>query len=313
MGEDYLRTLFSEVSNWGRWGADDQLGTLNLIDTAARLRGVASVRDGRTVSLSRPVTALTPAEADAAATEWGRPASLGLDNHGAGVPSEGFGVTSDSFAVSVHGATQTHLDALCHIFFDGRMYNGRPASEVPASGSTTNDISRIAGGVVTRGVLLDVPALRGGYVRADEPVRLTELEEAERRTGVEIAPGDALLIRLGRDLRWAAEGGQECEDATGETRLQGMHPEVLGWLRERDVGILVSDNGSDVTPPAYGFMLPIHIGTLVFLGCPLIDNADLEGLAAACAEVGRADFLFTVAPIPVPGATGSLVNPLAIV
>lgn len=311
IGEWALRELFQKVSNWGRWGDDDQLGTLNLIGPAERVRGAHMVVAGDSVSLSRHVEVISPAQAVDDHGQWGQAAQLALDNNGDGVPEAGFGVTSDRFAVTVHGATQTHLDALCHIFFDGRMYNNRSASEVPATGSLFNDIVCLATGISTRGVLLDIPALRGDYVRPETPVRIDELVEAERLGGTAVEPGDAVAIRLGRQLRWDAEGGQQCEERTGDTALQGLHPECLSWFRERDVSLIVSDNGTDVTPPRYGLMLPIHIGALVFLGCPLIDNADLEPLARLSSAHNRNAFQFTVAPIPIPGATGSLVNPIA--
>lgn len=308
--EQMLRALFDQISNWGRWGSDDQLGTLNLIGPAQRLRGARCVVSGDSISMSRRVDVTAPSHAQEA-VEWGQSAELVLENNSEGIPAKGFGVTSDRFAVAVHGATQTHLDALCHVFFDGQMYNGRPAAHVPASGSLSNDIVCLAGGVSARGILLDIPAMRGDYVRPETPVTPDELREAEQRGQTAVEPGDVVAIRLGRQLRWDAEGGQQCEESSGTTVLQGLHPECLTWFKERDVAMIVSDNGTDVTPPRYGLMLPIHIGALVFLGCPLVDNADLEGVAALCTRLQRNAFQFTIAPIPIPGATGSLVNPLA--
>jgi kynurenine formamidase len=309
-GKAYLRVLFDAVSNWGRWGAEDQLGTLNLIGRDQRLRGARTVTEGRTVSMAHRLEAL-PRSETVESSERGITARLDLHNHGGGVPNSGFGFTDDQLDIAVHGANQTHLDALCHIFFDGKMYNGRTKDDVLPRGSLSNDITQMAGGIVTRGVLLDIPRLRGGYVRPDEPVRLTELLEAEHLSGATVQPGDALMIRVGRELRWAAEGGPACEEIPGGLAMQGMHPEVLTWLHEKDIAILGSDSGSDVAPARYGCDYPVHVGSLVFMGCPLIDNADFEDLAAVCTELGRAEFQFAVAPIPVSGATGSLINPLA--
>jgi kynurenine formamidase len=216
--------------------------------------------------------------------------------------------------VAAHGRYHTHFDAISHFFFDGAMYNGVPASEIAEDGARELDVLTARGGVVSRGVLLDVGAGRpGGYVHVDEPVRLAELIECEARADLAVQPGDVVLIRLARALRWDAEGGSDCERAPdGGNRYHGLHPEVLTWLRERDVALMVSDLGHDKFPVEFGLAYPVHIGCLVFLGMSLIDNAELEALARACARRKQWDFLFAVAPLALPGSTSSLVNPIAV-
>ncbi|MGH3758745.1 cyclase family protein [Actinophytocola sp.] len=303
--EASLRALFAQVSNWGRWGSEDQRGTLNLIGGKEALAGLAAAEAGVAISCGREVRTAAPSPAVEAAT-WS--AVLAGDV----CPTSGYGQTRDRITVAPHGPLQTHMDALCHVLLDGVMYNGKLANAVKSTGATVNDIGILAGGVVTRGVLLDIPRVLGvDHLTLDRPVLNKDLLAAERRAGVEVRPGDAVLVRVGRDARRSAEG-PECERIDGRTALPGMAAECLRWLRERDVGLLVSDAGHDLIPSDAGFAAPIHIGALVFLGLPLIDNAALDDLADACAELRRWTFTWTVSPLRIQGGTGSLVNPIAV-
>jgi kynurenine formamidase len=300
-----LRTLFAKVSNWGRWGIEDQLGTLNLIGEKEALAGLAAAETGMVISCGREVRAAAPSPAVEAAT-WSAVVA------GDVCPTRGYGQVRDRLTVAPHGPLQTHLDALCHVFLDGVMYNGKLANAVRSTGAIVNDMGVMAGGVVTRGVLLDMPRVLGvDYLTLDRPVLNKDLLAAERHAGVKVRPGDAVLVRVGRDARRAAEGW-ESERIDGRTALPGMAAECLRWLRERDVGLLVSDAGHDLLPSDAGFAAPIHIGALVFLGLPLVDNAALDELADTCAERRRWTFALTVSPLRIEGGTGSLVNPIAV-
>jgi Putative cyclase len=276
---------------------------------------VRTVTRGQTVSCARPlaVAAAGPGSVGGTCTDDAEPRPAGLEVLRHGPASRGGLVLSgDRLIVAPHGPLHTHIDALCHACFDGKMYNGRPAEEIGRDGARANDIAVLADGICTRGVLLDVPRLRGTYVRPETPVRLSELLAAELKAGVRVGPGDAVLVRLGREARFLAEGGPGCErTAYGGVSAQGLHPECLTFLRDRDVAVLVSDVGHDAFPAGFGLDLPVHIGALVYLGMPLVDCADLEGIAAVCASGGRWQFLLTIAPARIPGATSSLVNPIA--
>jgi len=288
-----LDALLPQLSNWGRWGAADQLGTLNYI-TAATIRNARTlVTDGRTVSLARPITL--------AGNDGIRRAEYEMQK-------DEFG-TRDYLGGVWHGFAQTHLDALCHAFANpNQMYNGIPTAEVTAAGCGKLDIGAIAErGVAGRGVLLDVGALRGGALRGGslEPgtaIMVADLEEAARRQRVEIRSGDILLVRTGAGTRNTRE------------RRAGLHPECLPWVKEKQIALLVSDGDSDVAPlPAFDrWSSAFHAIAIPHLGMPLVDNADLDAAARICAERARWDFLLVVAPWRMTGATSSPVNPIAI-
>ncbi len=284
------------LSNWGRWGDDDQLGALNLITPEVTAAAAATVRAGRTVSCARELD--TVASPD-------NPSPVA--HHMTGTATEGWG--ADYFAISPHGFATSHIDALCHVFFDGKIFNGYSADTVTAHGATRLGIHHLKSGVVTRGVLLDLPALHGvDALEPGEPVFPEDLEAAEERAGLRVRAGDALLVRTGR-WRWRAEHGPW--DLGG--RAAGLDASCLPWLRQRDVATLGSDGVSDVLPSRVeGVTMPIHTVTLVVLGLHLLDNLDFDALATACAEEARWEFLFVVAPLVLRRGTASPVNPIAV-
>jgi kynurenine formamidase len=291
-----VQDLHRTLSNWGRWGDDDQLGALNLISPQVTAAAAATVRTGRTVSCARPLDTVSSAD---------NPAPVA--HHMTGTASEGMG--ADYFAIASHGFATSHIDALCHIFHDGKLYNGYPAEAVTAHGATKLGIHRLRDGIVTRGVLLDVPALRGVDALAPgEPVFPEDLEAAEEQAGLTVRSGDALLVRTGR-WQWRREHG--AWDA-GQLAA-GLDASCLPWLRERDVATLGSDGVSDVLPSRVdGVGMPIHTVVIVAMGVHLLDNLDLDALAVACREEARWEFLFTVAPLVLRRGTASPVNPIAL-
>jgi kynurenine formamidase len=291
-----VQDLHRTLSNWGRWGDDDQLGALNLISPQVTAAAAATVRTGRTVSCARPLDTVSSAD---------NPAPVA--HHMTGTASEGMG--ADYFAIASHGFATSHIDALCHIFHDGKLYNGYPAEAVTAHGATKLGIHRLRDGIVTRGVLLDVPALRGVDALAPgEPVFPEDLEAAEEQAGLTVRSGDALLVRTGR-WQWRREHG--AWDA-GQLAA-GLDASCLPWLRERDVATLGSDGVSDVLPSRVdGVGMPIHTVVIVAMGVHLLDNLDLDALAVACRGEARWEFLFTVAPLVLRRGTASPVNPIAL-
>jgi kynurenine formamidase len=296
MAAGEVLALHETLSNWGRWGDEDQLGALNLITPAVTAAAAATVRSGRTVSCARPLDT--------------KPA---IDNphpvahHMIGTATEGGG--ADYIAMAPHGFATSHIDALCHIFHEGRIYNGYPVETVTAHGATRLGIHHLHAGIVTRGVLLDIPAVRGVDALAPgEPVFPEDLEAAEARAGLRVRPGDALLVRTGRWYWRAAHGPWDAS-----TLAAGLDASCLAWLRERDVATLGSDGVSDVLPSRVeGVAMPVHTVVIVAMGVHLMDNLDLEALARACADEGRWEFLLTVAPLVLRRGTASPVNPIAV-
>lgn len=313
MTEEALVQFLPKLSNWAVWGKDDQRGTLNYVTPEHRRRAMASVKSGRTLSCALPIETAAPAS-PGNAVHWN--ILLGGDQ----VPPSGTGVASDFIGLAPHGIMHTHLDALCHIFFDALMYNRRTPAMVTSAGAQANAVTAAGEGIVTRGLLLDIPRLRGvDYLEQQEPVRRAELEAAEHAAGVRAEPGDAVLLRVGRHARVRALG-PSCErqgaghERQGDHRvLPGMDPDCLSWLHERKIALLGSDGVSDVLPSPYRRVrLPIHVGALVFMGLHLLDNAMLDELAAACAARGSWEFLFMLAPLKIKGGTCSPVNPIAL-
>lgn len=299
-----LPALFAEVSNWGRWGADDEAGTVNLIGPAERIRALSSVTDGVLISCSRDIEK-TVSEHNL------NPAVWSLIQGGDVAPTTGAGVTTDRLMIAPHGGTFTHLDALCHVSFDGQTYNGRPVSLVASNGIGANDLSAMLDGVVGRGVLIDIPALRGvDFIPVDDPIRIEELYAAEREFGITVEPGDIVAVNVGRDARVRVEG-VGCERVDGRTTLAGMTPECLRWLRQRDVGVLIGEGGHDFLPRK-GAYAPIHVGALVYMGLPLVDNATFERLIGYARQTNRWSFAFTLVPLRCFGTTGAAINPIAI-
>ena len=284
------------LSNWGRWGAEDQLGALNLITPQVTAAAAATVGTGRTVSCARPLDTVSSAD---------NPAPVA--HHMTGTASEGMG--ADYFAIASHGFATSHIDALCHIFHDGKLYNGYPAEVVTAHGATKLGIHRLRDGIVTRGVLLDIPALRGvDALEPGEPVFPEDLEAAEEQAGLTVRAGDALLVRTGR-WQWRRQHG--AWDA-GQLAA-GLDASCLPWLRARDIATLGSDGVSDVLPSRVdGVGMPIHTVVIVAMGVHLLDNLDLDDLGATCREEARWEFLFTVAPLVLRRGTASPVNPIAV-
>src|SRR5271157_2193376 len=338
--EDVDRWM-TELSNWGKWGADDQAGTVNLITPATRKAAAALVREG--VSVSIALDADLPKEGSTAGPlpgmgggpRGGAPPPPGNAPVEAGAPPVGRGqgggmadrptwtLTSrppgpeprdraayvvDTIAVSYHGNSTTHLDAPSHMYYKGRIYNGFPQSSYTNRGAGKDDVMSMKNGILTRGVLFDIPKLKGvSYLGDEEEIFVEDLEAWEKQAGLRVGPGDTVLVRTGRWLRVREKGPLDLNRAT-----PGLYASCTKWLRERGVAILGSDVVQDVRPSRVdGVNQPVHQIGLMAMGMPLIDNADLEALAEAAAQRRRWAFLFTMNPLRVPGATGGPVNPIA--
>jgi kynurenine formamidase len=284
----------TEISNWGRWGKDDQRGTLNLITPETRRKALKLVRDGVSVSLAHILDKEKFPD---------NPRPLGQQ-----MTLDAAGHALDLYAIWYHGSTITHLDALCHYSVDGKMYNGFSRQQVTEAGCGVLGIQNQQDGVLTRGILVDLPRLKGvEYLEPGTPVYPEDLEAWEKYAGVKIASGDALFLRTGRWVRRAKLGPWNVA-----TSAAGFHASVMPWLKRRDVALLGNDAVEDVQPSGVdGVARPIHQLAIVALGLPLIDVMDLEAVAEQAARRRRWEFLVTVAAVPVPGGTGFPVNPIA--
>ena len=285
-----------DLSNWGRWGKDDQIGALNLITPAKRRQAAGLVKDGVSVSLA--------ADADTMkAVDNPSPYEVTMQ-----------GIGSDRLAVSYHGIAHTHLDSLAHIHENGVFYNGYTpnADAVVKEGHQKNSIHNVKNGIVTRGVLVDIPRLKGvPYLEPGTPIYIEDLEAWEKQAGVRVSAGDALFIRTGVWARRAALGPWLRGRAEGG-RSAGLDPSVIPWLKQRDIALLGSDHPQYVSPGTSGPPRgAVHDFALVYLGVHLFDNCDLEALAAAAASRKRWEFMLTAAPLPIRGGTGSPLNPIA--
>ena len=224
---------------------------------------------------------------------------------------QGLGGSSDFIGVAYHGFATSHIDALCHIFWEGKMYNGRPAAEVTPQGALKNSVHAWRDGIVSRGVLLDVAGAQGrDWLEATDAVHVEDLETAERFGNVRVEEGDILLVRSGQWPRMQAQGW-ETPFAPGHARA-GLAAGCLPWLHERRVAAYGGDC-FDQLPSGYERVrMPLHTVGIVAMGLPLLDNLSVEPLVAACREEGRYSFLLTVAPLRVRGGTDSPANPIAL-
>ncbi len=283
-GADYA-AMYRDRRNWGRWGDDDQVGAINLITAEKRAAAAGLVRNGRTVSLSR---VFEPPQ------HFMTKSSLGGNG----------GYVMDYLGFIYHGSTVTHIDALCHIWDEDGMWQGRdPDVEITTQGAHFADITHWNRGVITKGVLIDVPRHRGEpHVTADRPVRGDEIEAIAAAQGVTVEPGDALLVHSG----WESYT-QSGDDGSGGR--PGLHPSCAEFIRDHDVALLGWDL-MDARMGAADLPWPVH-GVLFNFGVALLDNARLEPIAAACAEEGRHEFMFMLLPLNVARGTGSPANPIA--
>ena len=309
-----IERWMTELSNWNRWGKDDQAGTINLITPAKRKQAAALVKDGVSVSMSLdadiPSAANFPPPPPPPSTDGRPPRSRYTWEHAMRTTGAGRqeGYVTDSYTVSFHGNNTTHLDALSHFIYNGHIYNGVPGDAITAWGATKNDVMPFKDGILTRGVLIDMPAFKGvPYLGDDEAVFPEDLDAWEKKTGVTIESGDAVFLRTGRWRRVAEQGPLNLGQQT-----PGLYASCGKWLKERDVALLGSDVVQDVRPSRVeGVNQPIHQLFLVAVGTPLFDNCDLEAVSQAAALRQRATFMFSVASLRVPGGTGSPANPIA--
>jgi kynurenine formamidase len=292
--------LFEAVRTWGRWASADR-GAWNRVTAEQVRRATTRVRSGTVVPMALPWNTRP-------GPDNRKPALHHMTDLG-DVESPEPSTHKDFIAADYHGKGVTHLDALCHIAYRGQLYDGRQAGEVvDAAGARFGAVSAL-GPLVTTGVLLDLPAVLGiPWLEPGRAVHAEDVAAAERTLGVTIGEGDAVLLRTGHVRRRTELGAWDPDTASA-----GFHVDAVPLLAERGIALLGSDGDSDVRPsPVDGVHSPIHALAVAAMGVPLLDNLDLEALSAATAEAGRYEFLLVVAPLNVPGGTGSPVTPVAV-
>ena len=298
VSEEQFQKWKDEISNWGRWGSDDELGTLNLITPAKRRQAASLVQTGITVGLGHTLDTVESID-NPCPVEW---EMINASPRGA----------SDRIAFRcIHGMGTTHIDGFGHRFFDGKMWNGVEMERTVTMefGANKNAVLTMRDGIVTRGVLYDIPKLKGvDYLQPGYRITVADLEDWEAQTGVKVGPGDAMFLRWGR---WARREAVGPFDTWAEAA--GFDNSVIPWLRERDISILGWESPG-YTPRPEGDLptLALHDFALTMLGIHLIDRADLRALSEMAEDQNRYEFMLTIAPLPIPNGTGSPVNPIAI-
>jgi kynurenine formamidase len=296
--------LMKELSNWGRWGKDDQMGAVNLITPAKRKQALSTVKEGFSVSMARK------AETEPA-LDNPRPITRVMGGAGRGTnpaaPPPEITAASDALTISYHGLVHTHMDAFCHRAYKGLMYNGIPMTEVTDKGCNKGSIYAWKDGIITRAVLMDIPRLKGvEYLEPGTPIYPEDLDAWVQKAHLKVEPGDVVLIRTGR---WAL---RDSKGPYNTNQLAGLYMTSARWLHQHDAAILGSDAAEDVHPSGIdGIVEPIHALVLIAMGMPIFDNLDLEAVSREAAKRNRWDFLVTAAPAAIPGATGSQLNPIA--
>jgi kynurenine formamidase len=295
--------LFQRLKSSARWGPADRRGALNHITSQQIVAAAHEVRMGRNVSLARPVQVEPAADNP---EPWRHDMTGAIADHHL---DRGLDFAMDRFALNVHGNADSHIDALCHVVFDSKLYNDVSVDVITTTGATTLSIDIAHDGIVSRGVLLDIPRLRErSWLEPGDHVTADDLVAAERAQELEVRQGDILFVRVGHSRRRKELGAWNAAE-----RRSGLHPTALEFLAERRVAVLGSDGNNDTAPSTTdGVDFPVHVLAVNAMGIQLLDWLQFEELAALCEELGRWTFLTVIAPLRLPTATGSPVNPIAI-
>jgi kynurenine formamidase len=301
MTEAEFRSLYQQLRRQLPWGPDDRRGALNYITPSEILAALGEVKLGRTLSLAAPVE-YQPAADNPDPAQHQMKGPLGAD------AGPGLAFSMDRIAMNIHGNADSHIDALCHVIFDGKLYNGVTADTVTAAGAAELSIGLAADGIVGRGVLLDVPRSRGlPWLEPGDHVTVADVLAAEQDQQVRIGQGDIVLVRVGHRRRRNERGPWDAAEARA-----GLHPAVLSLLAQRRIAALGSDGNNDTAPSAVaGVDFPVHVLTINAMGLHLLDYLQFTELSQLCAEIRHWSFLCVIAPLRLPTGTGSPVNPIA--
>ncbi len=300
--------LFEQVKNWGRWGWDDERGTLNYLTQEKVAAAAKLVKSGRQVSMAIPIGKTATADNPSPAVHV---FSLLHD-----IPISEAGLTFGMcwLGMGSHGDAYTHVDALNHVGYKGKLYNGKPVSTLTSRGSEWGSVTAYSTGLVGRGVLLDAARYRGvDWLEPGEAVTRAELEDIERKQGVRLGEGDILVFRTGHHARRLKLGPWSNEYPPAGTGKAGLHVDTIPWMHERKIAAFLPDGDGETVPSnVEGLPYPIHPLQLTAMGMLISDSLQLEELAAAVTEEGRFEFMVVGLPLRLPGATGTPWNPIAI-
>jgi len=304
-----FEAIFETVKNWGRWGESDELGTMNLISPEKVREAAALVRSGRRVSMAIPINKVAGPDNPNQALHFL------TQGHDVPVDSSKVRFALDFVGMACHGDCHTHVDALCHISYDGLTYNGRAALDVvKTTGATGQDITTYSTGIVGRGVLLDIPKLRDvPWLEPGEAVTRAELEECAELEGVVPGEGDILVLRTGHHRRRLELGPWDNSPPPVGEGKAGVHVDTIPWMHEKGIAAFLPDGDGETVPSVVaGITYPIHPLQVVAMGMLVSDSLQFEDLVAACEEEGRYEFMVVGLPLRLPGGTGSPWNPIAI-
>lgn len=313
-----MRERFEEIAarvrNWGRWGPDDQLGTLNLVGGAARRRAAASVRTGEALPLGLPLSEVEGIQAGFVPGRINpRRTMIAVDEPLSPDPEW---IRSSEDVVELALQCATHWDSLAHVSYRGVIYNGFPASSVTDGGAGHCGIHLVRT-LVTRGILLDVARAKGvDVLEPGHPISPEDLDAALALARVDVEPGDIVLVRTGQmvHLRLADGPGAERDLVAYTWPTPGLTMATAEWFHARDVAAVATDTlPLEVFPgEEEDIYLPVHLLHLVEMGMTQGQNWVLDGLAEACAADGIYDFLLDATPLPFTGGLGSPLNPVAL-
>jgi kynurenine formamidase len=302
MSEAEFRALYERLRRASVWVPADRRGALNNITMSDVIAAAGDVRVGRTVSLAAPIQGPAADNPDPAVHQMA---------HSADGPDRASGLTfaTDRLALNIHGDADSHMDALCHVLFDGMLYNGVADDTAAATGAAELSIDVASQGIAGRGLLLDIPKLRRAqWLEPGDHVTADDLLAAESAQADRISQGDLVFVRVGHRARRRSVGPWDAAGARA-----GLHPTALELLAERRIGVLGSDGNNDTAPSAVeGVDFPVHVLAVNAMGLHLLDYLDFEDLMALCEELRRWSFLTVLAPLRLPAGTGSPINPIAI-
>ena len=306
--ENEVLNWMTSLSNWGRWGKNDQKGCLNLITPDKTRQAAGLIKSGLTVSCARPITTEMAPDITYQVQRFMVDSGEGrnTDTEERRLIRRG---AAEFIGMVFHGQTITHIDALSHYSWNAQLYNGQSANLITSrEGAQTHSIELAENGIVTRGVLLDIPRAHGvEWLEPDRPVMPDDLEEAAALQGVNVSEGDILLVRTGNYKKRLTEGAQINGDPATACQVA-----CTPWFKDKGIAMLGTDTSNDIRPSHYDkITAPLHTVCLVTLGLWLIDNANLEDLAIMCNKTGQYEFMLSLAPLRLHNVTGSPVNPIA--
>ena len=303
-----FEAMFEAVKTWGRWGPDDDRGTLNYITPDKVAAAARLVRSGRTVSMAIPINKVAGPDNPNPAVH------LMSMLHDTPIGDQGLTFGMCFLGMASHGDCHTHVDALNHVGYKGFLFNGKPVSVLTARGSDWGSITAYSTGIVGRGVLLDAARHRGvDWLEPCEAVTRAELEAIEAAEGVRLGEGDILVFRTGHHKRRLALGAWSNDYPPAGEGKAGLHVDTVPWMHERRIAAFLPDGDGETVPShVEAIPYPIHPLQLTAMGMCISDSLQLEELAAASEAEGRFEFMVVGLPLRLPGATGTPWNPIAI-